>query len=164
MKKAALKRKHKATRPYIVVRALRAMEAEGVNVFSFFMLGADVARIADISRVERDQGDPPEGFQQREIRTHVRGVVDRLNQGSVLFPNAIMLAMSPERVAWVVDGCSLALAESNTPAVPIPVVAFISDDIGAQREQFILVNKAQPLATRLINELLPETRPRNFAA
>ena len=37
-----------------------------------------------------------------------------------------------------------------------------------QREQFILVNKAKPLPTRLINELLPETGgivlPRDLSA
>jgi hypothetical protein len=36
-------------------------------------------------------------------------------------------------------------------------VAFVSDDLSIQREQFILVNKARPLPTRLINELLPVT-------
>jgi DGQHR domain-containing protein len=190
MKKNARKPKAKAPAD-IVVRALRTLQGDSINVFSFFMPGADVTRIADISRVERDKDDTLKGFQRREIRTHVRGIVTYLNQGKVLFPNAIILAMSPdvrfvksrgpspggsgrgvdagllkvpvrpegERVAWIVDGQqrSLALAESNTPGLPVPVVGFISDDIGIQREQFILVNKARPLPTRLINELLPET-------
>jgi DGQHR domain-containing protein len=62
------------------------------------------------------------------------------------------------RVAWIVDGQqrSLALAKSKNNRIPVPVVAFISPDIETQREQFILVNKAKPLPTRLINELLPE--------
>src|SRR4030095_12718223 len=124
------------------------------------------------------------------------------NQGRVLFPNAIILAMSPEvrftssrgptpealekgiqagpltlplraegeRVAWMVDGQqrSLALSESSSPELPVPVVGFVSDDLAVQREQFILVNKARPLPTRLINELLPETSgvvlPRDLAS
>lgn len=110
----------------------------------------------------------------------------------MLFPNAIILAMSPqvsfansrgpkpsgdteiaqagtlsipiyeegERVAWIVDGQqrSLALAQIAKREIPVPVVGFVSDDLEIQREQFILVNKAKPLPTRLINELLPETR------
>jgi DGQHR domain-containing protein len=42
----------------------------------------------------------------------------------------------------------------------------VSSDIGTQREQFVLVNKAKPLPTRLINELLPEigsALPRDLA-
>lgn len=191
MKKAASKPKQEAARAHIVVRALRAVQGDGTHVFSFFMPRAEFARIADISRVDRDNDDSPKGFQRCEIRAHVRSIVHRLDQGHVLFPNAIMLAMSPdvrfirsrepvpsgfaqgvdagllklpirpegERVACIVDGQqrSLALAESNTPTLQIPVVAFVLDDIGIQREQFILVNKARPLPTRLINELLPET-------
>ena len=39
----------------------------------------------------------------------------------------------------------------------MPVVAFISNNLQLNREQFILMNKARPLPGRLINELLPET-------
>jgi DGQHR domain-containing protein len=191
MKKVARKPPQKSTRPQVVVRALRTVQGAGINVFSFFMPGGDVTQIADISRVERDKDDSLKGFQRPGIRTHVRGIVNYLNQGNVIFPNAIILAMSPEvrfvrsrgpqppgfarrveagllsipvrpegeRVAWIVDGQqrSLALAESDTPTLPVPVVGFVSDEIGMQREQFILVNKAKPLPARLINELLPET-------
>jgi DGQHR domain-containing protein len=74
------------------------------------------------------------------------------------------------RIAWIVDGQqrSLALAQAKTREIPVPVVGFVSDDVQVQREQFILVNKAKPLPTRLINELLPETGgivlPRDLAA
>ena len=176
---------------HVTVRALRTEQRDDVAVFAFFMAGADVTRIADISRVERSEDDSLKGFQRKEIRDHVRGIVQYLNQGNVLFPNAIILAMAPdirfvqsrgprpdglsknvdsgtltipvreegERVAWIVDGQqrSLALAECSNHDLPVPVVAFVSDDIQVQREQFILVNKAKPLPNRLINELLPET-------
>ena len=186
----------------LVVRALRTTQGKDTPVFSFFMPGGDITRIADISRVERDETDSLKGFQRREIRDHVRAITQFLNQGDVLFPNAIILAISPEvkfsasrgpkpkgladvsqqgtlevpirdegsRVAWIVDGQqrSLALAQAKNPALPVPVVAFVSDDLQMQREQFILVNKAKPLPTRLINELLPETGgivlPRDLAA
>ena len=175
----------------IVVRALHTTQGDGVDVYAFFIKGGDIVKVADISRVERDESDSLKGFQRPEIRSHVKGIVDYLNQGNVLFPNAIILAMSPQvrfvasrgtrptgdegiaqggtltipiyqvgkRVAWIVDGQqrSLALAQVGNREVAVPVVGFVSDSLVVQREQFILVNKAKPLPTRLINELLPET-------
>ncbi|AOI96711.1 DGQHR domain-containing protein DpdB [Burkholderia sp. LA-2-3-30-S1-D2] len=189
-------------RKEIVVRALRTTQGEDLDVYAFFIQGVDIVKVADISRVERDESDVLKGFQRPEIQTHVKGIVDYLNQGNVLFPNAIILAMSPavrftaargtrpagdqgiaqagtlaipvydegQRVAWIVDGQqrSLALAQTGSKSIPVPVVGFVSDNLEIQREQFILVNKARPLPTRLINELLPETRsillPRELSA
>ncbi len=182
----------KAKHEELSVRALQTQQGEGLDVYAFFMHGADITRIADISRVERSDSDLLKGFQRPEIRNHVNSIVEYLNQKNVIFPNAIILAMSPEikfaasrgpkpdglsdisqsgkltipvrnegeRIAWIVDGQqrSLALAQAKNQQLPVPVVAFISDELEVQREQFILVNKARPLPTRLINELLPETR------
>lgn len=189
--------------PYeIIVRALHTTQGDSLDVYSFFIRGADLVRIANISRVTRDENETLKGFQRPEIKSHVRGIVDYLNQGNVLFPNAIILSLSPEvkfaasrgtrptgdegiaqsgtltipiynegrRVAWIVDGQqrSLALSQTIHKDVTVPVVAFVSDNLETQREQFILVNKAKPLPTRLINELLPETRsvllPRELSA
>lgn len=175
----------------IIVRALHTTQGQGLDVFAFFIRGADIVRVADISRIGRDENEEVRGFQRPEIRSHVKGIVDYLNQGSVLFPNAIILALSPEvhfsasrgtrpsgdqglaqsgtltiplfeegkRVAWIVDGQqrSLALAQAENREIAVPVIGFVSDRLDIQREQFILVNKAKPLPTRLINELLPET-------
>ncbi|MDM0117516.1 DGQHR domain-containing protein DpdB [Variovorax sp. J22R133] len=180
-----------AAKKEIVIRALHTTQGQGLDVYAFFIKGADIVRVADISRVDRDDSDALKGFQRPEIRSHVRGIVDYLNQGDVLFPNAIILAMSPQvrftgsrgtrpagdeglaqagtltipineagqRVAWIVDGQqrSLALAQVTNRNVAVPVVGFVSDSLDLQRQQFILVNKARPLPSRLINELLPET-------
>ena len=177
----------------IVVRALQTRQADSIDVYAFFLYGADLCRIADISRVTREGGDL-KGFQRREIRNHVKSIVEFLDTGPVLFPNAIILALSPEiefkfargsrpdgmidaadsgtlsipvrpegqRVAWIVDGQqrSLALFQTRNTKLPVPVVAFVSDSLETHREQFILVNKARPLPTRLINELLPEVNSR----
>lgn len=176
----------------LVVRALHTTQGEGLDVYAFFIRGGDIVRIADISRVERDEHEVLKGFQRPEIQQHVKGIADYLDQGNVLFPNSIILAMSPEvrftasrgtrpnkdegvgqtgtltipifeagnRVAWIVDGQqrSLALSRSTNQSFPVPVVAFVSDNLEVQREQFVLVNKAKPLPRRLIDELLPETR------
>lgn len=176
----------------LVVRALHTTQGDEQDVYAFFIRGGDILRIADISRVERDEHDVLKGFQRPEIQQHVKGITEYLDQGSVLFPNSIILAMSPEvrftasrgtrpnrdegvgqtgtltipifeagnRVAWIVDGQqrSLALSRSTNQSFPVPVVAFVSDNLEVQREQFVLVNKAKPLPRRLIDELLPETR------
>lgn len=183
--------KNKSKTTEVVVRALHTTQGAGLDVYSFFVRGADIVRMADISRVSRDENDSLRGFQRPEIRSHVKGIVDYLNQGPVLFPNAIIMAMSPsvhfaasrgtrptgdegiaqsgtltiplydegQRVAWIVDGQqrSLALSQADNREIAVPVVSFVSDRLDVQREQFILVNKAKPLPTRLINELLPET-------
>src|SRR3954468_7501474 len=78
------------------LRALRTKQGSGVNVFSFFIKGADITRVAEISRISRDDDDALKGFQRKEIQNHVKGIVDYLDRGDVLFPNAIILALSPE--------------------------------------------------------------------
>jgi DGQHR domain-containing protein len=191
----------KRVRNSIEVRALRTRQGK-VDVYSFFLPGREIARVAGISRLERGENNALRGFQRKEIQTHVRSIVQYLNQGSVLFPNAITLAVTSEvrfaksrgssrsglipgtdagslkiplresgpRIGWIVDGQqrSLALANSKNDKLSVPVIAFVSDDLQVQREQFILMNKARPLPARLINELLPETGsvllPRDLAS
>ncbi|WP_207002128.1 DGQHR domain-containing protein DpdB [Trinickia mobilis] len=186
----------------IVIRALRTIQAEGLDVYAFFIQGSDIVKIADISRVECDESGNLKGFQRPEIRSHVKGIVDYLDQGTVLFPSAIILAMSPavhfaaahgakpagdqkiaqagtltipvydegQRVARIVDGQqrSLALVQTGSKSIPVPVIGFVSDSLEIQREQFILVNNAKPLPAQVINELLPEPRsiflPRELSA
>jgi DGQHR domain-containing protein len=184
----------------LAVRALRTRQAVSIDVYAFFIPGADLLHIAEISRVHRDMEGILHGFQRKEIRTHVQAIVEFLDQGPVLFPNAIILAISPRaqftkargskpagevkaaeagtlripvptdgsKAAWIVDGQqrSIALAHARNKNLPVPVVAFASEDLSVHREQFILVNKARPLHARLINELLPEVDaalPRDLA-
>lgn len=184
----------------IIVPAVKTTQAEGIDVFAFFIPGVDILKIASISRISRDEEEAVQGFQRKEIKNHVRGIIEFLDQGPVLFPNAIILALASDvefiqvrgkkpdelpdfatmgrlkipvsdngqPVAWIVDGQQRALALSKTMnnQIPVPVIAFVSGDINIQREQFILVNKARPLPSRLINELLPEVGtyiPRDLA-
>lgn len=183
----------------LCVRALRTRQGGDVDVFAFFVRGDEVMKLADISRLRRDDAEL-KGFQRREIKSHVSEIAEFLKKGSVLFPNAIILALSKEvdfklsrgpppkggtdavqsgvlsipmrpegqRAAWIVDGQqrSLALAKAGQSELLVPIVAFVSSEIEVQREQFILVNKAKPLPSRLIDELLPEVGvdlPRDLA-
>lgn len=170
------------------IRAIRTKQA-GADVYAFFLPGARITEIAEISRLAVGEDGGIEGFQRPDIRSHVRNIVNYLDRGAVLFPNAIIIALSPnvrftaargtkpdhleeigeagtltlpsvagKKIGWIVDGQqrSLALAETANQDLPVPVIAFVSADIGVHREQFILVNKAKPLSPRLIDELLPE--------
>src|SRR5437899_3172797 len=80
----------------ISIRALRTTQGHAVSVFSFFIKGSEITRIAEISRIARDDDDALKGFQRKEIQTHVKGIIDYLDKGDVLFPNAIILALSLE--------------------------------------------------------------------
>ena len=81
----------------VVVRAVRTRQGTGVDVFAFFLPGPAVLEMADIARVHRDDdGGALHGFQRPEIRSHVKQIADFLDHGAVLFPNAIILALSPE--------------------------------------------------------------------
>lgn len=60
--------------------------------------------------------------------------------------------------AWIVDGQqrALALSRSKRRKFPVPISAFVADDLDLQREQFLRVNSAKPLDASLITELLPQ--------
>ncbi len=66
---------------------------------------------------------------------------------------------SPNAPGWIVDGQQrvAALRDAQLASFPVPVVAFITDDLREQRAQFILVNNTKPLPKGLIHELLPDT-------
>lgn len=67
-------------------------------------------------------------------------------------------AGSNRKPAWIVDGQQrvLALSKSRRRQLAVPVNAFVADDVGLQRDQFLRVNNARPLPRGLITELLPE--------
>lgn len=107
----------------LVIRALRTQQGDGLTVYAFFVKGGDIVRVADISRIARSDSENLKGFQRIEIKTHVKGIVDYLNHGNVLFPNAIILAMSPEVAFKASRGTKPtgdeSIAESGTLTIPI---------------------------------------------
>lgn len=60
--------------------------------------------------------------------------------------------------AWIVDGQqrAIALSRSKRKSFPIPVNAFVTDEVELQRDQFLRINNTKPLPRGLITELLPE--------
>lgn len=105
----------------IVLRAIRTQQAGAFELYAFFIAAADILQIADISRIKRE-GDELQGFQRKEIRAHVNSIVEFLDRGPVLFPNAIILAMSrsvqfePSRGPVPVGLCDI--GRSGTLTIP----------------------------------------------
>ena len=84
-----------ASPKHLITRAVKTQQGNGIDVFAFFLYGSDLTRVADISQIARDEGEL-KGFQRKEIRNHVNSIVEFLDSGPVLFPNAMILALSPE--------------------------------------------------------------------
>ena len=76
--------------------------------------------------------------------------------GELRIPNNT--ASDGKRTAWVVDGQQrmMAISRSINQDIPIPVSAFITDDVEMQRDQFLRINNSRPLPKGLVEELLPE--------
>jgi len=81
-----------------MVRAMRSYQAN-IPVYMFFLPGAKILEIADVCRLTRTK-EAVDGFQRDAIKRHISAIVDYLNTGDVLFPNAVLLALSP-RVNFV---------------------------------------------------------------
>ena len=107
---------------HLVVRAVRSQQGAGINVFAFFLYGSDLSRIADISRISREDGKL-KGFQRKEIRAHVKAITAFLDSGPVLFPNAMILALSPDVEFRNARGTKpegmIDVADAGTLSIPI---------------------------------------------
>ncbi len=95
------------------VRALRIAQNEKTPLYSFFLKGRDILKVADISRIKKDDDDQLLGYQRKEVLQHINEIEEYLNTNDIIFPNAIILAMSSEvdfkqsRGPVVGDGSSL---------------------------------------------------------
>jgi DGQHR domain-containing protein len=95
----------------------------------------------------------------------------RVRANGFVTPGTITIRVSRNggpKPAWIVDGQqrALALARSRRKDFPVAVNAFVADDVGLHREQFLRVNSTRPLPRGLITELLPEVStvlPANLA-
>lgn len=89
---------------------------------------------------------------------HSRGpnVSDGLAEsGTLVIPLA---GEGQPKPAWIVDGQqrALALARAKNPDLPVPVNAFVADEVSLQKDQFLRINSTRPLPRGLITELLPD--------
>lgn len=84
----------------VVVRALRSRQGENVPIYTSFIRGGELLQIATVDRISRSISGQLQGFQRGQIKRHVTAIVDFLDSGPVVFPNAIILALS-SRVKFV---------------------------------------------------------------
>ena len=181
-------------------RATRLAQSDQTPLYQFALTSDEIAAVADISRLSRDDTGRLLGYQRREVKKHVTDITEYLDSESPLFPHPLIIAFSSKVVftssrglrvndgvstagtisiplprngdakpGWLVDGQqrALALSRSRRRDFPVPVCAFITDDVELQRDQFLRINNTRPLPRGLVTELLPEVScplPANLAA
>lgn len=106
----------------LVRRALQLVQTTGYPLYLFTLTAAEVLQVADVSRVSRDEAGALIGYQRPEVQSHVQDIIDYLDSDPVIFPNAIIMALSskvrfvPSRGPNVADG----LATGGTLTLPLP--------------------------------------------
>lgn len=80
--------------PVLVRRALKLVQAAGHPLYLFTLTAAEVLQVADVSRVSRDEAGTLIGYQRPEVHSHVQDIIDYLDSDPVIFPNAIIMALS----------------------------------------------------------------------
>lgn len=180
-------------------RATRVTQSGQMPLYLFALTSNEIAMLADISRLSRNDSGKLLGYQRREVKKHVADIVEYLDSESPLFAHPLIVAFSSKVVftssrglwvndgvstagsisirfprngeskpGWIVDGQqrALALSRCRRRDFPVPVCAFITDDVELQRDQFLRINNTRPLPRGLVTELLPEvsfTLPANLA-
>lgn len=170
-------------------RATRLEQNALMPLYQFALTGAEIAAVADISRLSRDDTGKLLGYQRPEVKKHVADITEYLDSDAPLFPHPLIIAFSSkveftcsrgtrvhdgvstagmisiplpngdgQRPGWIVDGQqrALALSRARRQDFPVPICAFITDDVEIQREQFVRINNSRPLRQGIISELLAE--------
>jgi DGQHR domain-containing protein len=119
-------------------RALVIRQSDDYELFLFCLSADEILEIADVSRVSRSSAGDLIGYQRPEVQRHVQEILEYLDGEQVLFPNPIILALSPgfrfrhSRGPNVSDGlASAGLIEIPIPGPSDPKPAWIVD--GQQR-------------------------------
>ncbi len=82
--------------PVLSRRALRVAQTGDYPLYLFSLTAEEILRIADISRIARDQGGELIGYQRPEVRRHIQEITDYLDGEQVIFPNPIIIALSSD--------------------------------------------------------------------
>lgn len=122
----------------LVRRTIRIDQNPRHPVYLFALKGEELLDVADISRVSRDDANRLIGYQRPAVKRHIQEIVEYLNGEEVLFPNAIILSLSPDvrfrssRGPGAFDGVATAgVLEIPLPRPGGPKPAWIVD--GQQR-------------------------------
>ena len=110
------------TNGYVTRRALLIEQSHDHPVYLFALTAEELGRIADVSRVSRNNANELIGYQRPEVKRHIQNIVEYLDTEAPILPNAIILALSSNvrftksRGPNVDDG----IAASGTIEIPLP--------------------------------------------
>ena len=102
-------------------RALRITQAAQAPLYMFTLTAGEILKIADISRVSRDDLGELIGYQRPEVRSHIQEITDYLDGDQPLFPNPIIIAL-PSTVRFTCSrgpNVSDGIAASGTLEIPL---------------------------------------------
>lgn len=111
----------RAAPPVLARRALRITQADQAQLYMFTLTGSEVLKVADISRVSRDDLGELIGYQRAEVRSHIQEITDYLDSDQPLFPNPIIMAL-PSTVRFTCSrgpNVSDGIAASGTLEIPL---------------------------------------------
>lgn len=103
-------------------RALAIHQHPNHEMYLFALRADEILKIAAISRIARTSDAELIGYQRQEVRKHVEDILEYLNSGDILFPNALILAFSEavrfrrSRGPAPDDG----LVQAGTIEIPLP--------------------------------------------
>lgn len=166
----------------IGVPCLRVRQNQNRCIYSFVVNGKDIPKFASVSRISRADDGLLAGYQRPEIQEHIADIRRYIDTPNSIMPNSIVVAfdrqldfkedtvanehvstgvlrvpISEKKCGWIVDGQqrTAAIRACTRESFFVSVVAFESDSIEQEREQFVLVNNTKPLPKNLVYELLP---------
>ncbi len=103
-------------------RALCIEQRKSGPLYLFTLRADEVFDVSDVTRIHRSRSNELIGYQRAEVRQHVEDILEYLNGDDVLFPNSLILALTPN-VRFVRsrgpandDG----LAKAGTLEIPLP--------------------------------------------
>src|ERR1700693_3060607 len=103
-------------------RATRLAQSDQTPLYQFALTSDEIAAVAHISRLSRDDTGRLLGYQRREVKKHVTDITEYLDSESPLFPHPLIIAFSSKvvftssRGLRVNDGVSTA----GTISIPLP--------------------------------------------
>lgn len=110
------------TNKAIRVGALRVMQDRKHPLFMFVLTADQLAELTDVSRLTRTSDGEIEGYQRGEVKRHVATISEYLNsnRGFVLFPHALILALTrPVSFTGSAGSAKSDASESGTLTIPL---------------------------------------------
>lgn len=76
-------------------RALCIEQTKSGPLYLLTLRAEEIFEVAEVTRINRSRSNELIGYQRGEVRRHVEDILEYLNGDVVLFPNSLILALSP---------------------------------------------------------------------